>query len=211
MSNVTVIDYGASNLLNVVRALEHCGAQVEVADKPEVIARAAKLVFPGVGAFGGCMQALHARNLASAITDYIASDRPFLGICVGMQVMFEVGEEFGEHKGLGVIKGRVARIPAEGADGTQHKIPHIGWSELQPARSWAGTILEPLDNSKSATYFVHSYRGLPSDSNDCLATVDYDGLSICAAVKRGNAYGCQFHPEKSQKNGFRLLKNFLAL
>ena len=211
MSNVTVIDYGASNLLNVVRALEHCGAAVDVTDKPDIIARATKLVFPGVGAFGDCMKALHERNLASAITDYIASGRPFLGICVGMQVMFEVGEEFGEHKGLGVIKGRVAQIPAVGADNVPHKIPHIGWSELQPAQDWTDTILAPLHNAKNATYFVHSYRGIPSDSGDCLATVDYDGVSICAAVKRGNAYGCQFHPEKSGETGLDILRRFLEL
>jgi len=210
MSNVTVIDYGASNLLNVVRALEHCGAHVNITDNPEIIAQATKLVFPGVGAFGGCMKALRERNLTAAITNYIASDRPFLGICVGMQVMFEVGEEFGEHAGLGVIKGRVVRIPAAGTDGTAHKIPHIGWSELQPAQGWAGTILEPLHNAKNAAYFVHSYMGVPSDKSDCLATVDYDGVSICAAVKRGNAYGCQFHPEKSGETGLAILRYFIS-
>ena len=213
MNKVTIIDYGASNLLNVVRALEHCGVQVEIAETSEPIARASTLVFPGVGAFGDCMAALRERDLITAIKEYIVSNKPFLGICVGMQVMFEVGEEFGEHTGLGIIKGRVVRIPSQGTDGIPHKIPHIGWSDLQSAQSWAGTILEPLQSTQMprATYFVHSYMGVPANPSDCLATVDYDGISICASIKHGNAYGCQFHPEKSSETGLAILKAFLAL
>lgn len=216
MSTITVIDYGASNLLNVVRALEHCGATVEVTDNAPTVAAASKLVFPGVGAFGDCMQALHARGLVEPILAYVESQKPFLGICVGMQVMFDVGEEFGEHQGLGIIKGRVARIPDKGSDGKPHKIPHIGWSELAPATantSWQGTILQPLSDSgkNHSAYFVHSYHGMPTQSEDCLAVADYDGIAICAAVKRGNAYGCQFHPEKSAETGLSILRHFVNI
>ena len=206
---VTVIDYGASNLLNVVRALEHVGASVEVTGKPEALASAEKLVFPGVGAFGNCMEALKKQNLIPAIKDIVASGKPFLGICVGMQVMFEAGEEFGEHAGLGIVKGRVTRIPASGARGP-HKIPHIGWCELRPAQDWQGTIFEPLDGTNASAYFVHSYMGVP-EAADRLATVDYDGVSVCAAIKRGNAYGCQFHPEKSGETGLAVLRRFMEL
>jgi len=212
MSNVTVIDYGASNLLNVVRALEHCGATVDVTTTPEPISRATKLVFPGVGTFGDCMKALTERNLTHAIKDYIASGKPFLGICVGMQVMFDVGEEFGEHKGLGIIPGRVVRIPATGANGTPHKIPHIGWSELYhpQKQSWNGSLLEPLEGTKTSAYFVHSYMGVPTNPSDRLADVDYNGIAVCASVRKGNAYGCQFHPEKSGEAGLRILKHFIG-
>lgn len=209
MSIITVIDYGASNLLNVVRALEHCGATVQVAATPEPISSATKLVFPGVGTFGDCMGALKQRNLIPAINAYIAGNKPFLGICVGMQVMFDTGEEFGEHDGLGIIPGRVVRIPAQGADGKPHKIPHIGWNELRPVQPWKGTLLEPLDGTHTSAYFVHSYMGVPTDASHRLADVDYNGVTVCAAVRRGNAYGCQFHPEKSGEAGLRILNYFV--
>ncbi len=212
MSKVTVIDYGASNLLNVVRALEHCGAQVEVTNAPEVILSSMKLVFPGVGAFGQCMDGLRGRGLVQPIKNYVDSGRPFLGICVGMQVMFETGEEFGHHQGLGIVQGTVSKIPNTGKDGRPHKIPHIGWSELLPARDWNGTIFASLSGrtTKNYAYFVHSYHGHPTNRDDMLATVDYNGVEICAAIQRGNVYGCQFHPEKSGGLGLSILQKFLS-
>ena len=211
-ARVTVVDYGAGNLLNVVRALEHCGASVEVTQDAGAIARADKLVLPGVGAFGDCMQALQARGVVGAIKAYIASGKPFLGICVGMQVMFEVGEEFGAHAGLGIIKGRVQRIPATGTGGQPHKIPHIGWSALKPeGQPWEGTIFSHVAaQADPSVYFVHSYMGVPEDDADRFAYVDYNGVPICAAIKRGNAYGCQFHPEKSGELGLGVLRHFIA-
>lgn len=209
MSGVTVIDYGASNLLNVVRALEHCGAKASVTDTPPPVAQASKLIFPGVGTFGDCMMALKERGLIPAIREYIAKDKPFLGICVGMQVMFDAGEEFGEHEGLGIIPGRVVRIPAQGTGGRPHKIPHIGWSALHAKQSWKDTPLAPLEGKGASVYFVHSYMGAPSNASHRLADADYNGVTICAAVRRGNAYGCQFHPEKSGEAGLSILKRFL--
>ncbi|MFO0388291.1 MAG: imidazole glycerol phosphate synthase subunit HisH [Alphaproteobacteria bacterium] len=212
MSAVTVIDYGASNLLNVVRALKYCGAQVDVTNHAATIAKAERLILPGVGAFGDCSAALEKLGLAQPIKEYVTSGKPFLGICVGMQVMFDVGEEFGTHKGLGIIAGKVVRIPDTGRDGKPHKIPHIGWDTLlRPAdlASWNDSVLASMDNA--SVYFVHSYMGVPADASHRLATVDYNGVEICAAVRRGNAYGCQFHPEKSGEAGLSLLKAFMML
>ena len=216
MSKVVVIDYGAGNLLNVVRALEHCGAEIVVTDKPEPVANASRLVLPGVGTFGDCMKALRTLKLVDPITAYLKNDRPFLGICVGMQVMFEIGEEFGTHEGLAAISGKVIRIPATGASGQPHKIPHIGWSNLlrpHNRSTWEHTILEPLSNvsADTAAYFVHSYMCVPTRENDRLADIDYNGITICAAIQHGNAYGCQFHPEKSGELGLSILQKFLSL
>lgn len=212
MTQVTVVDYGAGNLLNVVRALEHVGATVDITSNPEMIERSDRLVLPGVGAFGDCMAALERLNLLSALRVYMASDRLFLGICVGMQVMFEVGEEFGEHKGLGVIAGRVVKIPSMGADGTAHKVPHVGWAEIQRSISWDKTPLVSLDGSATpAMYFVHSYVAMPDDPAAVLATADYNGVSLCAAVRLRRAYGVQFHPEKSAAAGLSILETFTKM
>jgi glutamine amidotransferase len=215
MSAVTVVDYGAGNLLNVVRALEHCGASVDVVKTLESTAGIERLVLPGVGAFADCMQALTRQELIEPLKQYIASGKLFLGICVGMQVMFEVGEEFGEHAGLGIIPGRVVRIPAVGSDGAAHKIPHIGWSRLQKPTAqtdWKSTLLAPAEACKSeaSVYFVHSYMGVPEQPEHRLAEVDYNGVRISAAVRAGNAFGVQFHPEKSGELGLQMLKQFLT-
>lgn len=209
MSAVTVVDYGAGNLLNVVRALEHCGATPVVTASAGPIAEAKKLILPGVGAFGDCMAELKKRGLVAPIIDYAQQGKLFLGICVGMQVMFDMGEEFGEHQGLGIIPGRVVRIPAQGASGQPHKIPHIGWSQLRPSGEWASTPLE--GNAGADAYFVHSYMGVPERPEHWLAEVDYDGIRICAMARKGNSYGCQFHPEKSGPAGLALLQRFLQM
>jgi glutamine amidotransferase len=206
---VTLIDYGAGNLLNVVRALEYCGISPQVTQSPQDIARAERIIFPGVGAFGDCMAALAQLNLVKPIQDYIAAEKPFLGICVGMQVLFEEGEEFGVHKGLGVVPGRVVRIPDVGPDGTKHKIPHIGWSRLLKPEGcdWEGSIMQPIAGGADV-YFVHSYMGTPQAADE-LAYVDYNGVHVAAAVRRGRLHGVQFHPEKSGQAGLSLLKAFL--
>ena len=213
MTQVTVVDYGAGNLLSVVRALSHVGAEVRVTQRAEDIAAADRLVLPGVGAFADCMQALRQLSLVEPLRAYLMADRPYLGICVGMQVLFEVGEEYGEHEGLGIMAGRVVRIPPQDGRGQSLKIPHIGWSPLCPARGqdWAETPLAPLAGDMPRdVYFVHSYMAQPSHGDDCLAEVQYHGLSICAAVRRGQVYGVQFHPEKSGASGLSILKNFIA-
>jgi glutamine amidotransferase len=208
---VVVLDYGIGNQLNVLRALEHCGASVRVVDKASAgVEDAPRLVLPGVGAFGDAMVELRARGLDDLVRRYAQTGRPFLGICVGMQVMLDAGEEMGEHEGLGLIAGRVRAVPATGSDGTPHRIPHIGWRPLEPASPWENTLLADVQ-PQERVYFVHSFSAEPQDAAARLAEVDYDGVRICAAVQRDNLYGCQFHPERSAETGLNVLRRFLQL
>lgn len=208
---VTVLNYGIGNLLNVLRALEHCGASLTVIEHArELTAPAGRLVLPGVGAFGDGMAELCARGFDDTVREHAAGGRPFLGICVGQQMMFDASEEMGEHAGLGLLPGRVRAVPAQGADGRPHRIPHIGWRPLQQASPWAGTVLADLQPA-DRVYFVHSFAAVPDRAGDRLADVDYDGVPICAAVHRDNLFGCQFHPERSGAPGLGVLRRFLAL
>ncbi|MBM3546554.1 MAG: imidazole glycerol phosphate synthase subunit HisH [Alphaproteobacteria bacterium] len=210
---VTVVDYGSGNLLSVCRALRHCGADLVTTENRTEIARAERLVVPGVGAMADSMRNLEARDLVGPIQDYAQSERPMLGICVGMQIMFEAGEEFGIHPGLGLLPGRVRKMPATQDGGARRKIPQIGWNTLKPAagiNSWEGTILQGLP-PEPAAYFLHSFAVDPIDPSTRLADCEYEGLRICSAVRKGSIYGCQFHPEKSAEIGLAILRNFLAL
>ena len=208
---VSVLDYGIGNQLNVLRALEHCGASVRVVQRASAGEEdAPRLVLPGVGAFGDAMVELRARGLDDLVRRFAQTGRPFLGICVGMQVMLEAGEEMGEHQGLGLIAGRVRAVPATGIDGKPHRIPHIGWRPLEPASSWESTILADVQ-PRERVYFVHSFSAEPQDPAARLAEVDYDGVRLCAAVRRDSLYGCQFHPERSAETGLNVLRRFLKL
>lgn len=193
---VTIIDYGLGNLFSVSKAFEHIGAQVEITAEPEKIFNADYLVLPGVGAFNKGMQELASRNLIEPIKKYAASGKPLMGICLGMQMLFETGEENGVHQGLGLIKGRVVQIPAD-------KIPHIGWGAVSAKQNWQGAEKE--------FYFVHSYHAICTQENNLLATVSYKNLELAAAVKNGSVVGYQFHPEKSRNQGLELCKEFLCL
>jgi imidazole glycerol-phosphate synthase subunit HisH len=208
---VTVIDYGIGNQLNVLRALEHCGGSVRVVQQASAAdLDAGHLVLPGVGAFADAMTELRARGFDDLVRRYVDTGRPFLGICVGQQVMFESSEEMGRHQGLGLLPGHVRAVPATGSDGRAHRIPHIGWRPLLPASAWEGSILadaQPGDR----VYFVHSFSADPADPGIRLANVDYDGFAICAAVRRDNLHGCQFHPERSAGTGLNVLRRFLSL
>lgn len=213
MSKVTIIDYGVGNLLSAARALEYCGATVEVTSDPERICRAERLVLPGVGAFGDCVKELASRRIDGAILEFAATGRPLLGICVGMQILFERGTEFGEHAGLGLLLGAVLEIPRLTANGTLRKIPHIGWASLALALGRGnshGDILT-AGTTGDAVYFVHSYHAVPANADSIIATADYQGTAICAAVANENIFGCQFHPEKSGPVGLRILDGFLHL
>ncbi|KAA0577869.1 imidazole glycerol phosphate synthase subunit HisH [Azospirillum sp. B21] len=207
-----VVDHGIGNLLNVVRALSACGADARLSCDPKEVAGADRLILPGVGAFRDCMAELDRLGLSDAVRDFHSSERPLLGICVGMQILFELGEEYGETPGLGLLPGRVVAVPETGNDGTRHRIPHIGWAALEPApsASWDAGILGGLP-SGSAVYFLHSFMAVPADPAHRLAECDYDGRRICAAVGRGTLFGCQFHPEKSGPAGLTILKRFLTL
>ena len=213
MNAVTIVDYGMGNLLSVARAFEHCGATVEVSDRAERIRRADRLVLPGVGAFGDCVAGLESRGLSAAIRDFVGRGGPFLGICVGMQILMSEGEEFGRTEGLGLVPGRVTAIPDTTADGQPHKIPHIGWTAIRPPEGatrarWAGSILDQVVPG-SAAYFVHSYSAEPADPAHRLADAHYNGRRISAAIRRANVTATQFHPEKSGPLGLSIISRFL--
>lgn len=208
---VTVLDYGIGNQLNVLRALEHCGADVKVVQRASAAdLDAPRLVLPGVGAFGDAMVELRERGFDDLVKRFAATGRPFLGICVGMQVMFEGSDEMGRHEGLGLLRGQVRAVPATGLDGRAHRIPHIGWRPLAPVEPWRGTILADVQPGERV-YFVHSFSAQPDEAGVRLADVDYDGRPVCAAVHRDNLHGCQFHPERSAETGLNVLRRFLAL
>lgn len=208
---VTVLDYGIGNQLNVLRALEHCGAEVKVVQRASAAdLDAPRLVLPGVGAFGDAMAELRERGFDDLVRRFAATGRPFLGICVGMQVMFEGSEEMGRHEGLGLLRGQVRAVPATGADGRAHRIPHIGWRPLVAVAPWQGTILADVQPGERV-YFVHSFCAQPAEPGVRLADADYDGRPVCAAVHRDNLHGCQFHPERSAGTGLDVLRRFLAL
>ena len=212
-TTVTVVDYGVGNLFSVARAFEHCGAVVVLADTPQAVARASHLVLPGVGAFADGMRELRQRGLVEPVIEFAAGGRPFLGICLGMQMLLSASDEFGEHAGLGIVPGRVEAIPHTGADGRPHKIPHIGWNALRkpsPEPRWEGTILDGIPEG-AAVYFVHSFTPVPDRTEHRLADCDYDGRVISAVVHKGLVFGCQFHPEKSGEVGLRIVRNFLEL
>jgi len=211
MVKITIVDYGMGNILSVQRAFEYCGAQVIISDNPQYIKNSDYLVLPGVGAFADGMKELSERGLIEPIIDFASKERPFLGICLGMQMMMGKSEEFGIHDGLGLIPGSVVRIPDEDINGLRHKIPHIGWNALElPSnkKTWNGTILEGVEPGETV-YFVHSYTAVPINLPNRLADAFYNGQIISVAVQSGYLYGCQFHPEKSGVTGLKIIDNFI--
>ena len=201
---LAVIDYGAGNLRSVLHALNHLDARyMQLARRPEDLRGASKIILPGVGAFGAGMAQMRKQELIEPLKAALAAGTPYLGVCVGMQMLYEIGEEMGEHRGLGVFNGRVKRFPHF----SDRKVPHMGWNQLHIRRP--SELLRGLDE-RSYVYFVHSYYCAPTNEDDVTASVDY-GIDYAAVVQRGEIYGVQFHPEKSQSVGLRILSNFLRL
>jgi glutamine amidotransferase len=213
--SVVVVDYGMGNVLSVCRAFENQGASVVLTGQADGIASAERLVLPGVGAFGDCMKTLEERELVEPILGFVRSGRPFLGICVGMQILMDAGDEFGGYPGLGLFAGRVVQIASQSPGGSTRKIPHIGWTMIAPPESanddhWAGTMFEGTP-TRTPFYFVHSFTAAPLNAADVLASADYAGAHVTAAIGRDNITGVQFHPEKSGPAGLALIERFLAL
>jgi len=201
---IAVVDYGMGNLRSVAKALERVGAEVVVTADHAAIDAAEGVVLPGVGAFGRCMENLLAAGLEAPVRNAARSGKPFLGVCVGMQILFEESEEFGPVRGLGILPGKVRRfVPREGA----RKIPHMGWNTL--ALNHRVPLLRGVADGSYA-YFVHSYYIDAADAATVAATTTY-GLPFAACVARDHLFATQFHPEKSQKVGLKLLSNFVAL
>jgi glutamine amidotransferase len=209
MTTVAVVDYGMGNLRSVAKAIEHVAphAQVLVTADPAQVAQAARVVVPGQGAMPDCMRELSERGLRQAVID-AAAKKPFLGICIGLQMLFEHSEE-GDVPGLGVIKGQVRRFPHEAmvaSDGSRLKVPHMGWNEVEqaePHAMWNGIA------NGSRFYFVHSYYVEPAQP-DVIAGSTVYGIPFTSAVARDNIFAVQFHPEKSAESGLRLLGNFMS-
>lgn len=211
MIEVTVIDYGVGNLLSVSRAFEHCGARVTITSDATAILSSPRVVLPGVGAYADGMAALHAQGLDAVVREVAVTGLPLLGICLGMQMLMDESEEFGVMPGLGLIPGRVVKIPAMTTNGEPHKIPHIGWNELvSPVQgaSWQSGLLADVEPGE-AVYFVHSYMAEPASPEHRLADCLYGGIPISAMIKLNNVMGCQFHPEKSGEVGLKILRRFL--
>jgi glutamine amidotransferase len=195
---IAVVDYGAGNLHSIVRALERQALAPRIVEAPDGLAAADALVLPGDGAFGPAMARFRARGFVEAVRAFVRSGRPFLGVCLGMQLLFEESEEDGRHAGLGILPGRVVRLSAD------VKVPHMGWNAL--ALRAPSPLLDACRDGDHV-YFIHSYRAVPADPALVAATADYGG-EIAAVVGRRNVWATQFHPEKSGRVGVRMLASF---
>lgn len=215
MKKVTIIDYGCGNILSVQRAFEYCGSETIISTHPKDVANADFLVLPGVGAFENGMNGLIERELDVAIKSFIEKERPFLGICLGMQMMLTQSHEFGINQGLDIIEGQVIQIENTDIGDVPHKIPHIGWNKLYLPKTgeaglWKDTVLDDI-LIQSDVYFVHSFTAQTANNQHRLADTYYGGRLVSAIIKKDYNYGCQFHPEKSGQVGLKILKNFLEL
>lgn len=199
---IAIIDYGMSNLRSVRHALEFLGADARIVDSPAAIKNAAALVLPGDGAFGPAMENLRNGGWLEPLDTAIRGGMPFLGICLGMQLLFETSDEMGDHRGLGILPGSVKRFPT-----TVGKIPQIGWNQLNVRASSKFLAGVP---DRTYAYFVHSYYCQADDPNVIAASTDY-GIQYASVVEHNNVWGAQFHPEKSSDDGLRMLENFLAI
>jgi glutamine amidotransferase len=200
--SIAIVDYGMANLRSVKKAFAAVGAEAEIISRPEEIDRADRLVLPGVGAFKDAIATLRDRHLDQAVIRHINSGKPFLGICLGLQMLFDVGYEDGEHRGLGVLAGKCVRFDVDSTLGL--KVPHMGWNQLimrNPSPLFADLP------AGSGVYFVHGYHVVPSDPSVIAAETDY-GRPFVSSIRRDNVMATQFHPEKSQKAGLKILENF---
>lgn len=205
---IVVVDFGIGNVQSIINALSQFkGFDIILSCNQDEILKADGLILPGVGAFKKAMEELNLRNLPSILKDYISQEKPFLGICLGMQLLFESSEEFGHTKGLGFVKGDVKCFRETGND----KLPHVSWNSIEMQDlSWNNTIFEGINN-KEDFYFVHSYICNPKDPGVILSKTHYGGIDFCSSIQQGSIYACQFHPEKSANSGLNVMKNFLNI
>jgi glutamine amidotransferase len=208
--NVVILDYGIGNIKSISNAIIEIGAIPILTNDPIVILSADACILPGVGAFQKGMSNLQSLNLISVIHDFVNTGKPFLGICLGMQLLFDESHEFGLTNGLGLINGSVQKMKLQ--QNSKEKLPHVSWNELyEPKKGrWMGSLLEKT-KLKSDVYFVHSYAVIPENREDILALTNYGEQAICAAVKKNNITGVQFHPEKSGFFGLKMLAQYLSI
>lgn len=199
---IVIVDYGSGNLRSVQRGFDRLGIHAEISGDPMRVAEASHLVVPGVGAFGDCMANLKKLDLLAPISASIRAEKPYLGICLGLQILFSEGTEFGTHPGLGLIPGQVIPFTT-----SELKIPHMGWNQIKVEQETP--FLKDIPNG-SYFYFVHSFYGLPKEADWIATTTEY-GVPFPSAVVRDRLFACQFHPEKSQQMGLAILSNFAEL
>ena len=206
MKKVSIIDFKVGNIFSVVQACKEIGLFVEVTSDYDTILSSDGVILPGVGAFGDAMLNLEEQNLIITIKDFIRTGKPFMGICLGLQLLFTQSEEFGNHKGLDIIKGSVKKF-----DNTKDKVPQIGWNKIYKSNiDWKKTPLRNTINNEYM-YFVHSYFVEPCDKDVVLTNTKYLGLEYCSSIKKDNIFATQFHPEKSGKKGLEIYKNWSKL
>lgn len=204
---VTIIDYKLGNLFSIRKACEMLGYPVIVSSDPKELEKAGAVILPGVGAFGQAMDNLNQLDLVKALMDHVAAGKPLLGICLGLQLLFEESEEFGTSKGLGVLRGSVRKLPVTGSP-----VPQIGWNRIEPSiartKGWKDTALENIEVS-SWMYFVHSFYVDNANPEDALCTTEYAGFQYTSAVLKGSVFATQFHPEKSSNKGIEIYRQWL--
>lgn len=206
---VTIIDYGLGNLFSISQAIIHAGGVPVVTSDKETIVNSDFLVLPGMGAFGDAMQNLEKLDLVSPILEYTASQKPIMGVCLGMQILFEESEEFGTHKGLGIIPGVIKRFPPQSQEG-KVKVPQIAWNQIYQSETthWETSPLNNIADNEYM-YFVHSYYTIPEQQKNILSLTQYAGIEYCSSVRHKNVFAFQFHPEKSGKSGLKIYENFI--
>lgn len=209
---IAIIDYGVGNLFSLSSSLRHLGLETRITREARDLAAADRIILPGVGAFADAAAKLRDTGLVDTICGQAAAGKPLLGICLGMQMLFDEGEEFGLRPGLGLIPGRVVKLPARDAAGAPLRVPQVGWNGLLPPPGRADFAQSALRAVQPGgeVYFVHSYEAKPACPADRLADTLYGGRRVCAAARRGSVTGCQFHPEKSGEVGLSVLRQFLA-
>ncbi|QKJ22262.1 imidazole glycerol phosphate synthase subunit HisH [Poseidonibacter lekithochrous] len=206
---IVVIDYDIGNVKSIINALENIGITPQLTNERNEILKADAVILPGVGAFKHGMENLKKYELIESLLDFIKLDKPFLGICLGMQMLLEESEEFGITKGLSVIEGKIKKLPVKNLN--FEKLPHVSWNEIRNKNNnWKNTILNDI-GEYSDMYFVHSFVAMPKNENDILSTTLYSDYEFVSSLKKGNVYGCQFHPEKSGEIGLKILKNFVNI
>ena len=206
---IVIVDYGIGNLRSIHSAFKNQGIESILSNDYEVILNADGIVLPGVGAYSHAMKNLKKYNLIKTIKDYAKTEKPILGICLGMQLLLEQSEEFEITEGLGLVKGKVIKMPI--VNSLQTKLPNINWSALKPNfLKWNETILDNI-SLNSEMYFVHSYVAKLDNEYEILSVTDFHNVTFCSALKKGNIYGCQFHPEKSSQIGLKIINNFIKI
>ncbi len=206
---VAIVDYGMGNLFSIMNICQHVGLQAIKTSEKDMIEKSSAVILPGVGAFGDAMGVLQKLDLVRVLEDVVSSGKPFLGICLGMQLLMSESEEFGIHKGLNIIKGRVVKFPNVNDKNDKVRVPHIGWNKIFLTKSSKdkGSILYKIDDG-DFMYFVHSYYVAPQEKGRVITNTDYCGIRYCSGIQKDNLIAFQFHPEKSGSSGMQIFENF---